>query len=204
MTEKDLPLSLLLFRPVLQPPHQLRSLSWTCSRTAISPPSSALLLFTWVAVNGKGTWNGEQDRLPDLGQESTQLLLHSRWVKFDASKKTSRRRQSIRSLLLPVTRDGQKETSSPFKEELICTVTKHSMASLSQLHRNCSQGSPDSGNKTKIQTRCYWKIFSASRFFLPVRFASIFISADLFILCFFMLNTVKFHSPTLFLKCHPR
>lgn len=138
------------------------------------------------------------DRLPDLVQKSTQLLLRSHWVKFDARRKTGRRRQSIRSLLLPVTGDGQKETSSPFKEELICAFTKHSTAALSQLQRNCSQGSPDSGNTIKIQTRYYWNIFSASCFFLPVRFVSIFISANLFILCFFTSNTVRFHSPTQF------
>lgn len=125
---------------------------------------------------------------------STQLLLHSPWVKFDASRKTGRRRQLIRSLLLPVTGDGQKETSSPFKEELICAFTKHSMASLSQLQRNCSQGSPDSGNKTKIQTRYYWNMFSTSCFFFPVTFVSTFISVSSFVLCFFTLNAFKFHS----------
>lgn len=133
--------------------------------------------------------------------ESTQLLLHSWWVKFDASGKTGRRRQLIRSLLLPVTRDGQKETSSPFKDELICAFTKHSMASLLQLQRNCSQGSPDSGNEIKIQTRYYWDFFSTS-FFLPLRFVSIFFSANLFILCFFTLNTSFIVQHSLFLEHH--
>lgn len=138
---------------------------------------------------------------PDLWQESTQLLLHSRWVTFDASGKSGRRGQSIRSLLLPVTGDGQEETSSPFKEELICAFTKHSMASLSQLQRNCSQGSPDSGNKTKIQTRLYWKIFFTSCFFLPCKVCvRILLGVSLFILCFSVLNSVKFCNLTLVLN----
>lgn len=151
-TAKRSPPSLLLFPHGLQPPPHLKNLSWPCSRTAINLPPPSLLVFTQVAVNGQDTWNRDQ-----IYGKSTQPLLHSRWVTFDASGKSGRRGQSVISLLLPVTGDGQEETSSPFREELICAFTKHSMASLSQVQRNCSQGSPDSGNKTKIQTRRYWK-----------------------------------------------